>query len=59
MSGISVKVKRGERIDRALRRLKKRMDREGVIQSVHDKRYYKTPSEKKKEMMNSRRRRHR
>jgi len=55
MSGISVKLKRGERIDRALRRLKKRMDKEGILQSIHDKRYYKKPSLIKKEKMNSRR----
>lgn len=55
MSGISVKLKRGERIDRALRRLKKRMDKEGILQSIQDKRYYKKPSLIKKEKMNSRR----
>jgi small subunit ribosomal protein S21 len=56
MSGIQVKVKRGERVERAMRRLKKKMDREGIIQGVHDKRYFKKPSEKRKELLNSRKR---
>jgi|TARA_Y100000004_G_scaffold181623_1_gene227522 small subunit ribosomal protein S21 len=55
MSNIQVKVKRGERIDRAMRRLKKKMDREGILKEVHDRRYFKKPSEIKKEKINSRR----
>jgi small subunit ribosomal protein S21 len=46
---IEVKVKRGEPIAKALRRLKKKMDNEGILQSVNDKRYYKKPSLIKKE----------
>ena len=49
MSNIQVKVKRGERIDRAMRRLKKKMDREGILKEVHDRRYFKKPSEIKQE----------
>lgn len=49
MSGIQVKIKKGQRIETALRILKKRMDREGVMQTIQDKRYYKKPSLIKKE----------
>ena len=37
-------------MDRAIRRLKKRLDREGTIRDVRDKRYYyRKPSDKKRE----------
>ena len=34
-------------MDRAIRRLKKRLDREGVIRDVRAKRYFEKPSDKK------------
>lgn len=46
---IEVKVKRGEPIAKALRRLKKKMDNEGILQTLNDKRYFKKPSLIKKE----------
>ena len=46
---IKVKLKRGEPIAKALRRLKKKMDNEGILQTLHDKRYFKKPSLIKKE----------
>ncbi len=36
-------------MDRAIRRLKKRLDREGVIRDVRDKRYFRKRSDKKRE----------
>ena len=33
-------------MDRAIRRLKKRLDREGVIRDVRAKRYFEKPSDK-------------
>jgi len=42
---IEVKIRRGEPVERALRRLKKRLDREGVIRDVRAKRYYEKPCE--------------
>lgn len=42
---VEVKIRRGEPMDRALRRLKKRLDREGVIRDVRAKRYFEKPSE--------------
>ena len=41
---VEVKVKKGEPVERALRRLKKRLDREGVIRDVRAKRYFEKPS---------------
>ena len=47
MSGLQVKVKRGQRVDIALRRLKKKMLREGILETVRNKRYFEKPSQKK------------
>ena len=44
---IEVKLKKGERVDKALRRLKKRMSREGIMEDVRSRRYYVKPSQKK------------
>jgi small subunit ribosomal protein S21 len=52
-----IKVKKGQNIEKSLRRLKKIMDKEGILQSVRDRRYYKKPSERKKDKRNQRRRR--
>jgi small subunit ribosomal protein S21 len=41
---VEVKVKKGEPVERALRRLKKRLDREGIIRDVRAKRYFEKPS---------------
>ena len=43
-----VKVKRGESVDKALRRLKKKLDREGVMREARANRHYEKPSEKKR-----------
>jgi small subunit ribosomal protein S21 len=40
-----IKLKKGEPIDKALRRLKKRLDREGTLRTVRAKRAYEKPSE--------------
>jgi len=45
-----IKVRRGESIDRALRRLKKMLDKEGVLKTMRAKRYYEKPSEKRKRL---------
>ncbi|MFO7725109.1 MAG: 30S ribosomal protein S21 [Oceanipulchritudo sp.] len=42
---VEIKIRKGEPIERALRRLKKRLDREGVIRDVRAKRYFEKPSE--------------
>jgi len=45
---LEVKVRKGEPMERALRRLKKRLDREGVILDVRNKRYFEKPSQAKR-----------
>ncbi|MGZ3633531.1 MAG: 30S ribosomal protein S21 [Parachlamydiaceae bacterium] len=43
-----VKVRAGDSIDKALRALKKRLDKEGVMKSVKAHRFYVKPSIKKR-----------
>ena len=45
---IEIKLRKGEPMDRAIRRMKKRLDREGVIRDVRAKRYFEKPSDKKR-----------
>jgi len=42
---VDVSIRKGESVERALRRLKKRLDREGVIRDARAKRYFEKPSE--------------
>ncbi len=51
---VEVKVRRGESVDRALRRLKKALDKEGILKTMRDKRHYERPSEKKKRLEKAR-----
>jgi small subunit ribosomal protein S21 len=46
-----IKIKKGESLEKALRRLKKRLDREGVLREVRNHRYYEKPSEKRRRKM--------
>lgn len=43
-----VKVRAGDSLDKALRALKKRLDKEGVMKSVKAHRYYAKPSVRKR-----------
>jgi small subunit ribosomal protein S21 len=45
---LDVTVRKGEPMEPALRRLKKRLDREGVIRDVRAKRYFEKPSQSKR-----------
>jgi small subunit ribosomal protein S21 len=45
-----VRLKRGESVDKALRRLKKKMDKEGTLKEIRNRRYYEKPSEVKRRM---------
>ena len=47
MSRLQVKIKKGEHIDKALKRLKKKMLREKIIEEVKNRRYFEKPSQKK------------
>jgi small subunit ribosomal protein S21 len=42
---IEIRIRKSEPVERAIRRLKKKLDREGVIRDVRAKRYYEKPSE--------------
>jgi small subunit ribosomal protein S21 len=42
---VEVKIRKGEPVDRALRRLKKKIDREGILRDVRSKRYFEKPAE--------------
>lgn len=44
----NVKVRNGESLDKALRALKKKLDKEGVMKTVKAHRYYDKPSVKKR-----------
>lgn len=44
----NVKVRMGESIDKALRVLKKKLDKEGVMKTAKAHRYYDKPSVKKR-----------
>jgi small subunit ribosomal protein S21 len=43
-----IKLKKGEPVDKALRRLKKRIDREGTLKAVRTNRHFEKPSEKRR-----------
>ncbi|PWU05544.1 MAG: 30S ribosomal protein S21 [Verrucomicrobia bacterium] len=45
---VEVKTRKGETVDKLLRRLKKKLDREEILVQAKDKRYFKKPSEIKR-----------
>lgn len=45
MSDVEVKIRKGEPVEKALRRLKRKLDREGTLKDAREKRYYRKPSE--------------
>jgi small subunit ribosomal protein S21 len=47
---VDVILRKGESIDKALRRLKKKLDRESVLRDVRAKRYFEKPSEKRRRL---------
>jgi len=46
-----IKLKKGEPVDKALRRLKKRVDREGTLKEVRNHRHFEKPSAKRRRKM--------
>jgi small subunit ribosomal protein S21 len=46
-----VKIKKGESVDKALRRLKKKLDREGTLKQVRNNRNFEKPCERKRRKM--------
>jgi len=45
---IEIKIRKNEPIDRALRRMKKKLERENIIKGVRAKRYYEKPCERRR-----------
>lgn len=48
MEVTEVRLKKGEAVDRALRRLKKKLDKEGTLKELRNRRHYEKPSEQKR-----------
>lgn len=46
-----IKLKKGESVEKALRRLKKKIDREGVLKEVRNHRHFEKPSERRRRKM--------
>jgi len=46
-----VRVRRDEPIDKALRRLKRKMDKEGIIRQIRQLEHFEKPSQKKRRKM--------
>ena len=46
--GLQVYLRDGEEINKALRKLKKKIERAGIIKEIRDRQYYQKPSEKKR-----------
>jgi small subunit ribosomal protein S21 len=42
---VEVKIRKGETVDKALRRLRKKLDREGIIRDARAKRFFEKPCE--------------
>ena len=43
-----IKLKKGESVEKALRRLKKKIDREGTLRVVRTHRHFEKPSERRR-----------
>lgn len=43
-----IKLKKGESVDRALKRMKKILDKEGLVKQIRANRYFEKPSEKRR-----------
>lgn len=48
---VEIKLKKGEPVEKALRRLKKKIDREGTLKEVRNHRHFEKPSEKRRRKM--------
>lgn len=45
---IEIKIRKNEPVDRAIRRLKKKLERENVIKDVRAKRYFEKPCQQRR-----------
>ncbi len=46
---VEVKIRKGETLDKAIRRLKKKLEREGTVRSVREKKNFIKPSKERRE----------
>ncbi len=46
-----VDLRENEPLERALRRLKKKIDREGILKQLRNRKHYEKPSERKRRKM--------
>jgi len=46
---VRVRVRKNENTEKAMRRFKRKVEREGIMRDIKKKRYYKKPSVRKKE----------
>ena len=49
-----VEVRKDESFESALRRFKKKIDREGILRELKERKHYEKPSEKRRKKMRSR-----
>lgn len=43
-----VRIRKGESVDKALRRLKKKLDKEGIMREIRAHRHFEKPSERRR-----------
>ncbi|MEA3328430.1 MAG: 30S ribosomal protein S21 [Candidatus Omnitrophota bacterium] len=48
-----VKLREREPLERALRRFKRKMEREGILRQLRDRKHYEKPSERKRKKIRS------
>ena len=52
---VEVRLRKGEAMEKALRRLKKKLDKEGTLKELRNRRHYEKPSEIKRREAKQRR----
>ena len=50
-----IEIRKDESFEGALRRFKKKIEQEGILKSVRDRKYYEKPSEKKRKKRSKKR----
>ncbi|HIV04765.1 MAG TPA: 30S ribosomal protein S21 [Candidatus Spyradosoma merdigallinarum] len=45
---VEIKIRKGESMDKAIRRMKKKLDRENILRDVRAKRYFEKPCEERR-----------
>lgn len=50
-----IEIKKGESFEAAMRRFKRKIEEEGILREVRDRKHYEKPSERKRKKMKKRR----